>query len=101
MKYLQGFLNKLIIPTISDEDRETPDLIFSEEETKAVKSPEGRVWHFLFVFKRIEGQIEHEGKLVEQPCKSSRAHISALFLLYIFPILKSFSNSGKCFCMEV
>jgi len=55
VKYLQGFLNKLIIPTISDEVRETPDLIFSEEETKAVRSPEGRVWHFLFVSKRTEG----------------------------------------------
>lgn len=49
VKYLQGFLNKLIMPTISDEVRETSDLIFSEEETEAMKSPKRRTCLAIFV----------------------------------------------------
>lgn len=49
VKYLQGFLNKLIMPTISDEVRETSDLIFSEEETEAMKSPKRRTSSDIFV----------------------------------------------------
>jgi len=72
------------MPTISDEVRETPDLIFSEEETKAMKSPKRRAcsdFSYCFLKRTLTGILLHGRKRVGT---ASQIKLSTSFNTLVF-----------------
>lgn len=80
------------MPTISDEVRETSDLIFSEEETEAMKSPKRRTCLAIFVVilkTTLKDILECDRKLVGTAFQIKLGmYFSTLFLFSTF--------RGKC-----